>query len=316
MRRLATGALLCLFSAITPFAFGQALTLRDISLKGTHNSYHKKPFVSVDESFDYGHPPLKKQLDLGIRGFEIDLHQNVFKRFSVFHLAVIDGRTHCFRFSSCLKQLSEWSSDNPDHLPILVTIEIKEGAGGKREVTDFKHMETPIRDIIGDRLVTPDDVQGDFSSLKEAVAEDGWPALDALRGKFLFFMIGQDAPRMRYTRGFNSLKGRAMFVVARGMEWSSPWAVATKIDNPMATTAILTAHQRNLLIFTNGCRRVDTESTCHLKLEAAIANGVHAIHDDFVQAKGDRNYKIEFPNGKHAICNRITSGLNNCELDL
>ena len=35
-------------------------------------------------------------------------------------------------------------------------------------------------------LITPDDVQGRYPTLREAVLKHGWPTLGASRGRFLF----------------------------------------------------------------------------------------------------------------------------------
>ncbi len=37
-------------------------------------------------------------------------------------------------------------------------------------------------------MITPDDVRGKYSSLKEAVLKQGWPELDRVKGKFLFVL--------------------------------------------------------------------------------------------------------------------------------
>ena len=306
---------ICLCSFIFNHAYASDLTLREISLKGTHNSYHKKPFISFSESFNYQHPSLEKQLELGIRTFEIDLHQNIFNRFEVYHIAFVDSASHCRRFSTCLEQISRWSKRHPNHLPILITIEIKVSTGGKKEIHGFKHMEGPVREIFKERLFSPDDLKSSHSSLKEAIEIDGWPKLEKLRGKVLFFMIGEDQPRQAYTRGHTNLDGRAMFVVSRyENEWELPWAIATKIDSPLATEKILQAHQRDQLVFSNGCDNLDTDELCYRKLEEAINNGVHSLHDDYVKPGKNRSYKITFPNDKDYICNRVTSEWNNCDI--
>lgn len=108
-------------------------------------------------ALDYAHPSLHEQLDLGVLGLEIDvlydpeggryaepygltmqrtaggqpteLDRSVMDRpgFKVLHVQDIDYRSSCATFVHCLEQLSEWSGAHPRHLPIMVSINAKEG---------------------------------------------------------------------------------------------------------------------------------------------------------------------------------------------
>ena len=103
---------------------------------------------------DYSHIPLSEQLDLGLRQLEIDvfhdpdggryadplgmrmleasgwdagpeydpdghMHEPGFK---VLHVQDIDFRSDCLTLKRALSELMEWSAANPDHLPVIITM--------------------------------------------------------------------------------------------------------------------------------------------------------------------------------------------------
>lgn len=145
----------------------EELKLNQIQVIGSHNSYKRaieQPLMQLilakDSNaigLDYRHLPLKEQLDLGIRGLEIDvLHDptggrcrqpvglNLMRQkgltslpydtldqlskggLKVIHVPDIDFRSNCLTFIGCLTEIKEWSDAHPDHLPILITINPKD----------------------------------------------------------------------------------------------------------------------------------------------------------------------------------------------
>src|SRR3546814_14938350 len=61
-------------------------------------------------------------------------------------------------------------------------------------------------------LITPDDVQGAYPSLREAVRNGAWPTLGQARGKFLFALDDGPAKVALYRGERQSLEGRVFFV--------------------------------------------------------------------------------------------------------
>ncbi len=156
----------------------EALSLSAFQIVGTHNSYHIEPprevfdlMVETDyresaswpahqliPALSYTHLPIEKQLDLGIRLFELDIHddpeggrfarQGVYEylrgrgaRFDfeldpdgvlqrpgmkVFHAADTDVRSHCLAFRTCLGIIKAWSDAHPGHFPVFIQLETKE----------------------------------------------------------------------------------------------------------------------------------------------------------------------------------------------
>ena len=64
----------------------------------------------------------------------------------------------------------------------------------------------------GHRPIDVQWVRGEHGTLREAITQAGWPALDACRGKVLFILHDNGAKRDLYTDGHPALRGRAMFV--------------------------------------------------------------------------------------------------------
>src|SRR5688572_19637300 len=131
------------------------LAINHIQVIGSHNSYKQEierpvmEFILAQDSnavsLDYAHLPIKDQLDLGLRGLEIDvLHDPQGGRYKdplalrklkekgvqtlpydtsselsrgglkVLHVSDIDFRSHCLLFKNCLSEVKQWSDLNPE----------------------------------------------------------------------------------------------------------------------------------------------------------------------------------------------------------
>jgi hypothetical protein len=198
-------------------------------------------------SLEYTHGPLRQQLTRqGIRQIELDVFADpeggryadraglrvigedpigpdALQRpgLKVLHVQDLDFESTCLTFTQCLRQLRRWSDDNPRHLPIVVQIEPKDdvlpdlGLGFVEPIPfrapEFDDLDAEIRSVLGDRLITPDDVRGGRDSLEEAVLEDGWPTLGQARGQFLF-ALDTGGPKLdAYVDGHPALEGRVAF---------------------------------------------------------------------------------------------------------
>ena len=158
-------------STTTELAGVDALRLNEIQMIGSHNSYKEKPRPEVGSALqalapdlaaeiEYGHLPLGEQLEHGVRQFELDVLADpdgglystpagleilgieepvdpvmTEPGFKVQHIQDIDFESTCPTFTQCLTDIEEWSSDNPEHLPVMVMVETKsdsiaEGAEG------------------------------------------------------------------------------------------------------------------------------------------------------------------------------------------
>ncbi len=168
------------------------LKINQIQVLGTHNSYHaavdphiltmmdgklpsmgkivaslpeaaRRQFlidhpndVTFSQALDYVHPTLTEQLDLGVRGLEIDVNPDPLggaygdpaayrilraqgvtdllpfdpatvaaPGLKVLHMPDVDFRSTCPTFKRCLAEIRTWSDRHPGHVPIFVMIEAK-----------------------------------------------------------------------------------------------------------------------------------------------------------------------------------------------
>jgi hypothetical protein len=182
----------------------------------THNSYHKAGQLSfLIEEWRYQLPTLEEQLELGVRVWEFDLHyMRLYKSFVNFHLQYLDTNSHCYCLGDCLFPMLEFSKGHPNHLPFMIQIEPKSVtdfngicAQGKDDAFMFVELEQLILDIVGlGRVVTPAMIQRDHTSLVEAITTDGWPAVEDLRGKFLFILIAAGPPCLQALSAADSIR--------------------------------------------------------------------------------------------------------------
>ncbi len=266
------------FGCSTPEAHD--LHLNDIQIVGSHNSYKKaidpelmqilyKEDSNLAVSLEYEHLPIREQLDLGMRNLEIDIfHDPAGGRFKkplglqviqnaseydtlkmkmpgmkVFHVQDIDFRSHYYLFEEALSEIKEWSVDHPDHIPIIITMNLKD------EVIDRPGFQTPlpfspdaldsvdneILSVLGwDKLVHPDLVKSSYSTLEEAITHKGWPKLDDVKGKLLFVLDAGENINSLYVRDHPSLSGRVMFINAKE---GTPEAAFIILNNPFISFA-------------------------------------------------------------------------------
>ena len=285
------------------------LTLQHVQIKGTHNSYHLEPALPLDSTHEYSHAPLADQLELqGVRAFELDVHEG-FGELEVYHISVIDPESTCGALAGCLGQIGNWSDAHPLHLPIVVWIEIKDGTGGfPIDADDLDELDQTLRDALPPtRLFTPDALQAGHPSVREALAQDGWPALDAMRGRVLVVLLNVDDDHAEaYTEGYTTLAGRAMFARATPAQFGLPWAAIAKLGIDAADD-IAAAHAARLLIATNVCSSGDSDELCSGRLTAASAAGFHMLKDDFPAKVDDMGYFLDLPGGDPARCNPVTA---------
>lgn len=292
------------------------------------------------DGLDYGHRPLPEQLDRGARTLELDVYydphggyyahppgalrkgyatspwspeatrQMQQPGFKVMHLADIDFRSSCQTFVACLTIIREWSHAHPRHVPIMLLINAKDGHSGPGAVTPlpfteaaFDALDAEIRSVLSAQdLVTPDDVQGDYPTLRDAVRAGHWPSLGQARGK-LFFVLDEHEVKVALYRGARrSLEGRVMFV---NTDEDSPAAAYLTLNDPQGQAARIARDvAAGYMVRTRAdadtveARRNDTH-----RRDAAFASGAQYVSTDYMQADprfGD--YRVRLPGGLVARC--------------
>lgn len=293
----------------------------------------------VARSLDYSHLPLTEQLDRGLRKLELDVFHDpnggryaepygfrlagnpapfdaeIMQRpgFKVFHVQDIDFRSHCPTFTGCLKVVKAWSDAHPGHIPLVITINAKDEVIDNPEFVEplpfdgkaWADLDAEIRGETGDRLYTPDDLRGEFSTLREAVLS-GWPLLDDLRGKFMFVLDDSDEKIQGYINGHPSLKGRAMFVDAPE---DTPEASFRIVNEPRRQLAYIQALVRQGFIVRTraDADTIEARQGNNNRLEAALASGAQIISTDYYVAddRYDTGYKAGLPGDVVARCNPV-----------
>jgi hypothetical protein len=304
----------------------------------------------IRRTLAYVHPPLSTQLSAGIRSLELDLHhdpeggrfaapmaERVLREkgvrdlapffrdgmdqpgLKVLHMSDIDYRTHCPTFRLCLVDMRQWSDANPGHSPVFVIIEPKAGAlplPGAVTVLPFdkaafEEFDRTILEVIGrERLVVPDEVRGDRSTLEAGVLAGNWPTLAKARGKFVFLMLspGGQAPMLSaYLEGHPSLRGRIAFIDSKPGE---AHAAFMQEDNALATAGKVQDLVRRGYIVrsrtdidTEEARRNDVK-----RRDATFATGAQVISTDYYSAPNlfGNGYHVAPPPGG-VQCNPVSA---------
>jgi hypothetical protein len=293
---------------------------------GSHNSYrpeldatalaHQRQ-VMGERSFgvEYGHPPIKDQLDLGVRQLEFDPYADgagglyaapyaqdpaklaIMNRpgAKVLHAPVLDARTLCLTLADCLGEVAGWSRAHPDHAMIVIFVNTKEEPFNTPLIPDPPlYSEADLAGIDADavaafgrdHIVAPDDVRGRAASLHQAAISGGWPTQAAARGKVLLVLDSNPRISELYRQNHPSLAGRMMFGLYGAAE---PEAAVFNIQDPKANEAqIKDLVAQGFLVRTRS--DADTrEARQHdlSRLEAALRSGAQIISTDYYPSAPD-----------------------------
>ncbi len=287
---------------------------------GTHNSYHVAHDPPLVVEWGYTHAPLDVQLgELGVRQFELDArYEPETGRFEVYHVPIVDEETTCLAFVDCLQTIADWSAAHPAHLPVFVLVEPKDEGAPEPFVDHIDDFEAELRSVFPDDAhLTPDALQGDADTLRDAVLDaGGWPVLGQLRGTVIFGLLDGGEARTAYTRDGTSLAGRTMF--ADMDDPGHPLASFFLYDDPVSgADQIATAVDQGFLVRT----RADAGSEEPLagddsRLQAALSSGAHFLSTDYPAPVEGVDYVAAIPDGSPARCNPRTAPAECTSADL
>ncbi len=330
-------ALLLFFSQST---FGQKLN--ETQVIGSHNSYKsgmpipileylRKVNPGAAQSLEYEHLPLSQQLDLGLRNLELDVfHDPQGGRFAkpkalamlpegtvfdqkgellepglkLFHVQDLDVQSHHLLFKNALLELKSWSKHHPDHHPVFVLINAKDGQVPMTvsppvfSGTALDSIDLEIRTHLGmDKLITPDHVRGDFESVEQAVLAGNWPNLDDVRGKFLFVLDESEEKIRRYLSQKPELKNAVLFV---NLKEGNPEAGFRIINDPVSNeTYIQDLVRKGYLVRTRADSDTkEARTDDYTKFKKAKASGAHVISTDYYVPSRlfPSSYSVSFEN--------------------
>ncbi|HMF04598.1 MAG TPA: Ca2+-dependent phosphoinositide-specific phospholipase C, partial [Acidimicrobiia bacterium] len=195
MVAVATGAFVASATAAGANRLDNTLRTNQVQVLATHNSYHIQQDTPVASSptTQYTHPPLDQQLELGVRGFELDVANAPDGQFPVLHTPVVDNTSNCTPIAQCLRMVRAWSRAHPGHVPIFILIEPKndhidftiDPTLRRFDAAGLDQLDAVVRSSLGRQLIMPDSVRGDAKTLRAAVTRGGWPTLSGTRGKIL-----------------------------------------------------------------------------------------------------------------------------------
>lgn len=356
---LISTVLFCLSFAVLQ---GQELKMNQTQVIGSHNSYKigiERPLMDLILSdrpeaigLDYTHIPITEQLDLGLRGLEIDVlydpEGGLFSHpkglemlnaqgvesdpynaeamlntgFKVLHIPDIDFRSHCPTFKACLSDIRDWSKSNSDHLPIIITINPKSSGldrPGFAKVIPFdkKVLDALDKEILeifkAEELITPKQVRGKQATLRNAIVDKGWPDLSEARGKILFVLDTGNELTELYIKGDE--------------EYSRPMFANTDVDNPHAAFFIMNEpikQEKEIADLVKQGFMVRTRSDADTReartrdksrFEAAIRSGAQVITTDYYlkSLSPNKDFEIIF-DGKYSQCNPVLIKSSACNL--
>lgn len=336
---LAAPALAAATPATAPAPGGAELKMNDIQAVGTHNSYKQAMSDAVRESIaarseklalalDYTHRPLAEQLDHGARQLEIDVNYDpkggyyaksaqdaelLKPGFKVLHMAFSDAASSCERLVTCLAQIRDWSDAHPDHAPLMLMFNAKEDADaehGKPALRfDEKAFDALDREILSviprGKLILPDDVQGAYPTLRDAVLAGSWPGLAAARGK-IFFALDEGETKVAIYRGKRkSLEGRVFFV---NTDEASPAAAYLTINDPVAEgDRIARDVKAGFMVRTRADADTwEAREGSLVRLRAALASGAQYVSTDYIwEDPRLPGYRVSLPGGAAVRCNPV-----------
>lgn len=227
--------------------------------------------------------------------------------FKVLHVPDIDFRSRAYTFRDALLQLEAWSDAHPRHLPIVITMNAK-SEGIKREgfvkplpfnKKAFDEWDAEIREILPkEKLIVPDDVRADYSSLEQAVQAHAWPTLNKARGRFLFALDETGEKMETYIAGHPSLKGRVMFVNA--IE-GRPEAAFRIVNEPKEKLAYIQYLVRSGYLVRTRADADTREARTgdYSRWQAALESGAQVISTDYYRADPGlkTGYHVKLPGG-------------------
>ena len=294
-------------------------------------------------SLDYTHRPLEEQFsELGIRQIELDVFADpegglfaapwgellggkkpvdrdpngLMDRpgLKVLHVQDVDFRSTVLTFDAALHQVRHWSQAHPRHCPILVLIEVKQESIRQELTTPHPfgqdELDSIDREILSvfqpQEILKPDDVRGDHETLRDAIAEQGWPLLDEVRGKVMFALDNTGSERELYLKDHATLQGRMLFVSV-GQEHEA--AAFMKLNDVQADFDHIQQMVRaGFLVRTRAdAGTKQARSNDGTTRDKALASGAQFVSTDYPEPDERLSeYHVGFPNGVIARGNPVS----------
>ncbi len=255
-------------------AFAQNVKINEIAIMGTHNSYQTTEtlpnrmlmkmlsiitFGALQDKTDFAMDTFTDQLEHGVRNLELDIETTDKKgeiSFVVSHIPILETVSSAYDFSKALEEIALWSDNNPGHLPVYLLIEPKSFVPPVNNLKGFTidyalELDKVIREILGDRLLTPKDAMGDFATLEAMRMNDSWPTLESAAGKIIVLMHTCNVTP-EYIAVDESISTQAMFPMLGFADIDKPYASFILANKPKsaAMNKNKTIGEKNLMVRT------------------------------------------------------------------
>lgn len=259
--------------------------------------------------------------------------------FKILHQPDFDYMSHHYTFKSALEAVKNWSDANKNHLPLTILVEPKDDAYVSAatllipgDLLTRPKLITPaaldfidkeIEEIFGKnakKIITPDEVRGDFETLEEAILTSGWPKLKDARGKIMFVLANSGFEKSYYLNGHPSLTGRQMFTFSKPGKAECAFVRFKKPEKDLDEIQDLVAKGYMVSTLAEDGTKAAKEGD-ETQMTAAFASGAQLIAthyyrpDERYKDNEDwTNYSVQFPSGELAIVNFMNgdSSLVNC----
>lgn len=288
------------------------------------------------KSLQYEHLTLTEQLELGLRNLELDVFHDpkggYYKNpaglekvkssgkkplpfdvankldepgVKIFHVQDIDFRSHQLLFKDALKELLVWSGEHPEHIPIIITINTKDGKIPRLrnpltfDADALTQLDLEIRDVLPEeKLITPDLVRDNSTSLEKAILAYGWPTLEEVKGRFLFVLDEGDDKSDLYLQKFPDLKDAVLFL---NKEEGNPEAAFRIVNDPVANFEKIRALvEKGYLVRTRAdAGTFEARQNDYSRFEKAKSSGAQVITTDYYVPSTffESNFKVDFGEG-------------------
>jgi hypothetical protein len=246
----------------------------------------------------------------------------------VFHVTDFDPDSVCHTFIDCLKVLKKWSDAHKRHVPIIIDLELKTDApacqlGGvcPGEATNWTlprllNVDSEILSVFPkSQLIRPDDVRKGSLTLEQSVLQQGWPTLDAARGRFLFFFDNDpkpedpNSPRELYRASAPSLQNRTVFTNSLA---GSPDGAIIKYNEPRnnGSAVIQDLVRKGYIVRTRSDVPIGTVKNRTTEMrDLAFKSGAQIISTDFpvygMSARWGWDFMVQFDKARVARCNPV-----------
>ncbi len=251
--------------------------------------------------------------------------------FKVMHDVNFDFHATCHLFTGCLSEIKEWSNAHPNHLPIFIHVQVRDEPtpiigkylsviGLVQPIIITKKLldalDKEIRATIpAQQLITPDQVRGNYMTLREAALANSWPNLADARGKFIFYMDVRPGVRDLYLEDHPQLEGRAIFTAPA--DSSADDAAFIILNSPVEDGGkIKELVLKGFIVRTRAdSGTVEAYNNDRRTWEAALLSGAQIISTDYIvpDPKTGTDYYVFMPNGNPGRCNPIRESF--CDAD-